>query len=451
MPTTSRATAGHATVGRATSRDRQGRLVHLGIGAFARAFVLPATAAAGGWGVTAVTGRSARLADALNAQDGRYGLIVRGSDGDDVEIIDVIDETLPAADVDALDQVIADPLTAVVTLTITEKGYSAGTAPETSAPARLARALRARREAGVDEPIALVSCDNLTGNGAVLRDAVLAAADPAIRDWFDAHVDVISTMVDRITPVAGEDEAQVVAEHTGLVDAAPVVTEPFWEWVIEDSFRGRRPAWEKVGAQLVADVSIHEERKLRLLNGAHSLLAYAGSLAGHDRVDEAISDHEVRALVEALWAEASSTLDLPADDLAAYTRALEERFRNPRLADALLRIAADGSEKLRVRTLPVIAERGGPSEAPAAVAVLAAWTAWVTQRVRDGHEIADPRADALAEAARIDFDRERVAALLAQLGVQDDPQLVAAVTAEEGRLPRQARSASVSNRSSRDL
>ncbi|PMC76018.1 mannitol dehydrogenase family protein [Brachybacterium sp. UMB0905] len=414
----------------------EGRLVHLGIGNFARAHTLAATAAAGGWSVVAFTGRSARMADLLNAQDGRYGLIVRGAEGDEVSLIDVIDEVHPAGDIDTLVALLADPFTAVVTLTITEKGYAAGSDPESSAPARIALGLKARREAGVEEPIALVSCDNLTGNGQVLREAVLAACDEPTRAWFDEHVDVISTMVDRITPSADDAAAEVVREQTGFVDAAPVVTEPFTEWVIEDRFRGRRPAWEKAGAQLTDDVEVYELRKLRLLNGAHSLMAYAGQVAGVERVDEAIAHREVRALVEKLWEEARQTLPLPTAELDAYTAALEERFRNPRLADQLIRIAADGSAKLPVRALPVIAELGGPEQSPGETAAVASWTSWVTQRARDGHEIADPQGEAIAAAAGREEDRERVVALLDLLGVASDDPLVDAVLAEEPRLPR---------------
>ena len=416
----------------------EGRLVHLGIGNFARAHTLVATQQAGGWDVAVFTGRSPAMADALNAQDGKYGLVVRGPERDEVEIIDVIDEAYAADDIEALNRLIADPHTAVVTLTITEKGYSAGTDPATSATARLAGALRARREAGVTEPIALVSCDNLSGNGAVLRKAVLEAADEETRAWFEDHVDVISTMVDRITPLASEEEKDLVLRETGLADQVPVVTEPFTEWVVQDAFRGRRPAWEKAGVQFTDAVELHELRKLRLLNGSHSLMAYAGQLAGCERVDEAIGHREVRALVETLWDEARSTLPLPADELDAYTSALVERFRNPRLADALIRIAADGSEKLRVRALPVIAERGGPDKAPGAVAAVAAWTAWVTDRSRGGHEIADPRAEGIAQAAALPDDGERVTALVALLGLEgaEAQPLVEAVVAEEQRLPR---------------
>lgn len=414
----------------------EGRLVHLGIGNFARAHTLIATQRAGGWGVSVVTGRSAAMADALNAQGGKYGLVVRGREEDEVELIDVIDEAYAADDVDALKRLVADPLTGVVTLTITEKGYAAGTDPATSAPARLALVLQARREAGVEEPIALVSCDNLTGNGEALREAVLTCLDADAQAWFGEHVDVVSTMVDRITPSADAGAGDLVRERTGFDDQVPVVTEPFTEWVIEDGFRGRRPAWERAeGVQIVPDVSIHELRKLRLLNGAHTLMAYAGQVAGVERVDEAISHPEVRALVEALWDEARTTLDLPADELDAYTAALEERFRNPRLADNLIRIAADGTSKLPVRALPVIAERGGPAHAPGEVSAVAAWTAWVTDRVRAGHEVADPQAEAIAAAAGLEDDRERVAALVGLLDGATD-ELAAAVLAEEPRLPR---------------
>lgn len=408
------------------------RLVHLGIGAFARAHTLYYTARAGGWDVTAFTGRTPTIAQTLTAQDGQYGLVVRGPDGDEVERIGVIDRAFAADDLPALRRELADPATAVVTLTITEKGYAAGTDPAHSAPARLAIALRARREAGIEEPIALVSCDNLVGNGEVLREAVLAALDEETRDWFPDHVDVVSTMVDRITPVAGEEEMQLASTQLGFLDRATAVTEPFHEWVLEDAFRGARPDWEAAGARFTEDVALHERRKLRLLNGAHTYLSYAGQLAGHERVDQAVADPAVRAGMEAVWAEARATLDLPEAELEAYTAALLERFSNPRLADALVRIAADGSEKLRVRILPVIAERGGPARAPGGVAAVRAWTDWVTAQSRAGRTVADPRAEQIAEAAAVREDAARVRALVALLGETVDPAELAEAVLDAG-------------------
>lgn len=413
------------------------RLVHLGIGAFSRAFTVPLTQAAGGWEVVAFTGRSPRIAEVLTAQDGRYGLVVRGPETDDVELVDVISRALPADDATALDALLADPETHVVTLTITEKGYGADPADPDAAPARLARALRARREAGTGAPIALVSCDNLVDNGRVLGEAVIAAiaaaGDEATAAWFPGHVDVVSTMVDRITPAAGEAEQRLASAELGFEDRATVVTEPFWEWVIADAFRGRRPSWEDTGAVLAADVAVHEARKLRLLNGAHTLLATAGQLAGHTTVPEAVADPAVLGAVRALWAEASRTVPLPAEELDRYQDALLRRFENMRLADSLRRIAADGTEKLAVRTLPVIDELGGPTQAPGEVASVAAWTRWVTQQVRAGREVADPRTAEIAEAARIDDDAERTRALVGLIGgsLVDRDALAAAVLAAD--------------------
>src|SRR5699024_2545037 len=149
---------------------------------------------------------------------------------------------------------------------------------------------------------ALGPSDIRTGKTELQRQAGLAELDEDTRAWFDDHVDVISSMVDRITPSADEKAGDVVLAQTGFPDAVPVVTEPFSEWVVEDRFRGRRPEWEKAGVQLTDDIEVHELRKLRLLNGAHTLMAYAGQVAGVQRVDEAIAHREVRALVEQLWA-----------------------------------------------------------------------------------------------------------------------------------------------------
>lgn len=424
------------------------RLVHLGVGGFARAHTVPLTADAGGWDIVVFTGRSPEMAGALTAQDGRYGLVVRGPQTDEVRVVDAITAAHPASDLATLETLLADPATAVVTLTITEKGYSAGTDPATSAPARLARGLRARREAGGDEPVALISCDNLPGNGVVLRRAVVAAleaeGDRETIAWLTDHVDVISTMVDRITPAAGPEEMRIVEEQTGFADRAPVVTEPFYEWVIEDAFQGKRPAWETAGAVLTDDVAVHERRKLRFLNGAHSLMACAGQVAGHETVAEAIADDRVRAMVQALWADAARTVDLPSEELEEYQEALLARFANPRLADRLLRIAMDSSVKLPVRHLGVLADLGGPQEAPGVVRAVAGWTAWATQMVRRGEELSDPQAEAIARAVGAEGrgDRERVTALVGLLGDETlrdaagGEALVEAVQRAEAELPR---------------
>src|SRR3954462_5716295 len=183
----------------------------------------------------------------------------------------------------------------------------------------------------------------------------------------------MTTMVDRITPRTGPDDVRAVLEGTGREDRVPVVTEPFKEWVLSGAFDAGRPPWEHAGATFTDDVTPFEHRKLWLLNGAHSLLAYAGSIRGHTTVAEAVGDETCRSWLEEWWAVASSHLGQPAEDIAAYRSALLERFTNARMRDRLDRIAADGSQKLPIRILPVLrAERAAGRMPFGATRVLAA-------------------------------------------------------------------------------
>jgi fructuronate reductase len=222
-----------------------------------------------------------------------------------------------------------------------------------------------------------VSCDNLPGNGAVTARAVTdlaEAAEPALAAWIGEHVSFVTTMVDRITPRTTADDVRAVAERTGWPDAAPVVTEPFSEWVLSGDFPAGRPAWDAAGARFVDDVHPHETRKLLLLNGGHSLLAYAGSARGHETIAEAVTDPVCRGWLDQWWNEAVRVVPLPADDLAAYRTALLDRFANPRIRHTLAQIAADGSQKIPIRLLPVLrAERSAGRMPAGAVRLLAAW------------------------------------------------------------------------------
>src|SRR5699024_10800273 len=162
---------------------------------FARAHTLHATDVAGGWSVVAFTGRSATMADALNAQGGRYGLIVRGAEGDEVSLVDVIDEVHPASDVDTLVRLLAAPFTAVGAPAGTQEGHAAATAPPSFGPSRCAAGLLARREPRGCERVGLGCSYNLTGNGEVRGQAVLAALDVETKAWFPDHVDDISSLL----------------------------------------------------------------------------------------------------------------------------------------------------------------------------------------------------------------------------------------------------------------
>jgi len=360
--------------------SRRPGIAHLGIGAFARAHLAWYTQHASGdpWGITAFTGRSPGAADALAGQDCRYTLVTRAADGDTAEVVDSIVAAHPGSDGTAWRHVVASPGTTIVTLTVTEAGYRA----DADVPARLVDGLAARRAADGGR-IALVSLDNLTHNGAVLREAVLGATDdPALRSWIESSVAFPSSMVDRITPATTAADLDEIADLPGALDGdrVPVVTEPFAEWVLEDVFDGiDRPAWETAGVRLVPDVTPYEQRKLWLLNGAHSLLAYLGLLLGHDTVASAMDDPRCRTAVEQLWDEAAAELPLPADEVADARAALVERFANPRIRHTLRQIASGGSQKLPVRVVDVLRRRlerdPDAGVGPGAATLLAAW--WV--------------------------------------------------------------------------
>lgn len=357
---------------------RRPGIVHLGVGAFARAHLAWYTVHADGtpWGITAFTGRSPDTADALTAQGCRYTLVTRAADGDSAEVVDAIVAAHPGSDDAAFAAALASPDTTVVTLTVTEQGYRSGS----DVPARLVAGLDARRAAGGGR-IALVSLDNLTHNGQVLRDAVLdAVSDASLRAWIEQTVTFPSSMVDRITPATTSDDVTAIAELPGALpgDRVPVVTEPFAEWVLQDTFDGiERPSWESAGVRLVDDVTPYEQRKLWLLNGAHSLLAYLGLLLGHETVAQAMDDPDCRAAVEQLWDEAAQELPLPTTEIAEARAALVDRFANPRIRHTLTQIASGGSEKLPVRVVDVLRHRleRDPDAAvgPGAATLLAAW------------------------------------------------------------------------------
>jgi fructuronate reductase len=288
------------------------RVVHLGLGAFARAHQAWYTHHApdgADWPIAAFGGRSASLADALTASGGRYTLVTRAPDGDRFETITAITSAHGAGDTDAWLARLVDPATAVVTATVTEAGWHA--AGPTSAPARLVAGLDARRRADAG-PLAVVPCDNLPANGEVAARVVTdvaARADDDLASWIAEQVSFVSTVVDRITPRTTDADRGAVRSATGVDDPSPVVTEPFSEWVLAGAFPGGRPAWDAVGARLVDDVAPFARRKVWLLNGAHSLLAYLGSIRGHATVDAAVADEVCAAAVARWWSAAGGHLD----------------------------------------------------------------------------------------------------------------------------------------------
>lgn len=433
------------------------RIVHLGLGNFFRAhqaWYTEHASDAEDWGIAAFTGRRPDAARALAPQDGLYTLIVRTAEADELEVIGSVSAVHAAADNPAwLDYLRAEE-TSVVTLTVTEAGYLRGsdgridlehpdvqadvaalrvdpTTPARTTPGRLLAGLIARRTADAG-PITVLPCDNLPGNGDVVAGVVRDLAElvePSLLPWLDSDVDFATSMVDRITPATTDADRETVRTHLRVEDVAPVPTEPFSEWVIEGRFPAGRPRWEDAGAQVVADVAPYERRKLFLLNGSHSLLAYAGSIRGHETVAQAIADPACRAWVEQWWDDATPHVGLPAQDVAAYRADLLARYGNPRIQHLLAQIARDGSQKLPIRIVPTLrAERSAGRVPGGAVVVVAAWVAHLRGHGAPVGDVGADRVTVLVEGSREDAVHAVLADLVPDLA--DDAELEAAVLAQ---------------------
>ena len=429
-------------------------IIHLGIGAFHRAHqaaVFDAALASGDlrWGVTGVSLRSPGVRDRMEPQDSLYSLVVPDGVREDVRVIGAIGRVLVAPeDPAAVIAALASPEVHIVTLTVTEKGYKLDPAtwrlieddadvaadlasldlPRT-APGFLVAGLAQRRAAGL-HPFTAISCDNLPHNGRRLGEAVLTLArahDPALARWIEAEGAFPQTMVDRIVPATAPEDIAALANRLGVEDRAMVKTEAFAQWVIEDRFAGPRPGFVALGVELTADVAPWEEAKLRLLNGAHSGVAYLGGLAGIDYVHEFVAIEEGRRFIETLWDEAGATLSPPLElDVAAYRRDLMARFANPALMHRTRQIAIDGSQKLPQRLLATLRARRGRSS-PALTLAVAAWMRWQAGVDDAGapYVVDDPLAGSTADALEgTGSARERVAALLA-LGTIFPPEVAA--------------------------
>jgi fructuronate reductase len=398
------------------------RIVHIGLGAFHRAHQAWYTSRVDReqeWGIVAFTGRSAEAAEALASQDGLFTLITRDSIGDSYQIIDSIVRAEDGNNTEAFVAAITNPETAIVTLTITEAGYgmdSQGHVNSANPPAalhRLAVALETRRRThGLG--IAVVSCDNMPSNGALLKTAMgdlFHSFGQDSVDWLNSSVSFVSTSIDRITPKTTAEDVLLVATATGWEDAAPVVTEPFSDWVLEGDFPLGRPQWERAGAKFASNIEPFENRKLWLLNGSHSLLAYLGQLRGHQTVAEAIVDDYCRTKVENFWDEAAQHLTEDGLAVPQYRSALIDRFENSRIAHRLAQIAIDGSTKLRVRIAPVARQEiaAGRSARACAVAI-AGWISFVLRT----EKLADSQSELIARvvsASSVGIEQRLVAVI----------------------------------------
>lgn len=381
-------------------------IVHLGPGAFFRAFNAVYTADAmeaepGDWGIVAVSLKSPTARDQLVPQGCAYTSVTLAPEGAEYRVItSVVDVLVAPEDPEAVLHAMTAPETRIVSLTVTEKGYAHNPAtgrlnlshPDIahdltggdprSAVGFIVEALARRRATGT-APFTVLTCDNLPSNGPLLRGLILdfaRARDTALAGWIETQVAFPATMVDRITPATTPDDIAALEATQGYHDPACVSHEPFRQWVIEDRFPTGRPAWDRVGAQMVASVEAHETMKLRCLNGTHSTLAYLGYLAGYQTIAETVADPVFAALCERLWTrEIVPTLEQPeGEDLPAYCAALLDRYRNPSIRHRTWQIAMDGSQKLPQRILGTLADNladGRPS--PGLMLAVAGWMRYV--------------------------------------------------------------------------
>ncbi|MFM9974872.1 MAG: mannitol dehydrogenase family protein [Beijerinckiaceae bacterium] len=457
-----------AQASRGTKRFRYDRsrlvpgIVHLGLGAFARAHLCAYTEDSleqdfAAWGITGVSLRNPDQRDRLEPQNGLYTLLNRAPQGETARIVGcVLDVMVGAENPEAVVARLAAPDTKIVSLTITEKGYchdpASGRLQEShpdighdldhpgrprSAIAVIVAALSRRRAAGL-APFTVLCCDNLPHNGALVRGLVAdfaALRDDTLAAWITRNGAFPGTMVDRIVPASTEADTALAARLTGLLDTAPVAHEPFSQWVIEDHFVDNiRPAWQNVGAELVSDVASHEAMKLRLLNGSHSALAYLGYLGGHETIGDCVGDPVYRRFVQALWSDEIIPVTSAPEgvDLAAYADALLTRYDNPAIRHRTWQIAMDGSQKLPQRLLATIRERlvhGLPI--PRLALVIAAWMTYVGGVDGAGRpiDVRDPLAGTFRSRLTTagEESASRVAALLS-LDAVFDPDLASNVT-----------------------
>jgi fructuronate reductase len=358
-------------------------IVHLGLGAFHRVhqamFTEDALSRDGGdWGILGVSLRHAAASQALAAQDHLYTVETLGSSVEYRVVAAIRDSLCAPAHRGQLEKALASPQTHIVTLTVTEKGYCLGadgaldfTRPEISrdlefptepisaigwiAHGLAARATQHRR------PITVISCDNLQANGTRLRNAVTAFIEysrPDLLSWLKDSVVFPRTVVDCIAPAVTDAARSRVAQALGLEDRACVQREEFSQWVIENRFAGPRPAWDRVGVQIVDDVEEYGRLKLHVLNACHSALAYLGLARGYTLVREAIADAELaRFLNELVSIEIAPALHpLPVLD---YWRTVRARFANSHIDYRLSQIAGDGSLKVAERIFPLMIANAG--------------------------------------------------------------------------------------------
>ena len=424
-------------------------IVHIGIGAFHRAhqavFTDDLLALDPSWKITAVSLRSADIQRQMQPQDYLYSVVERLNNVENARVIGAIDRVIVAPEYpqDVI-QALASPHTKVVTITITEKGYCRDfsgqhldiknegikhdllnpQSPQTFVGFFI-EAFRKRQQLG--EKLTVISCDNLPSNGKITRNIVMEYAeivDSGLAKWIDSNINFCSSMVDRIVPARTQLDIDRSVNVLGMEDRCIIVTEPFKQWVIEDNFAAEKPAWNQVGALFAKDIEPFEDMKLRLLNGAHSALAYVGFLMGYEYIHQAIRDDGCLKLIKLLHKDLQTTLeDVPDIDFKEYSKTIIQRFSNEGVPYKTSQVASDGSQKLPqrlIKPLSIILSRQGYVSNSIAF-VIASWCYYLKGVKEDGeaYTITDPMGEKLVDRANRKFKNysEFIADILSFSGV----------------------------------
>ena len=408
--------------------DRSGMIpgvVHIGVGGFNRSHLavylddllkLGATKPWGEFGVGLLPA-DATMHAALAEQDFLYGLLLVDSGEESYRVVGSLAGHLYAPEsCDAVLDRLSAPECGIVSLTVTEGGYfiedGSGRFIEDHQDIRhdlehpdrprtwvgyVAEACERRSKLG-RAPFTLLSCDNLQANGLAARTALVSFADArsaALRRWIEENVTFPCSMVDRITPRTSGENRATIAKKFGVLDLAPVVSEPFRQWVLEDAFAAGRPEWERVGVQITGDVAPYERTKMRLLNGGHSTIGYAADLLGYNYIGEAACDPLLRRLLTEFMAEVRPALKpLPGIDLDEYSATIVRRFSNSAIRDQVARICSDGCAKIAKFLVPSIEDLlEGRRELRVLPLVIASWLHYLRGHDENGRTltISDPQ------------------------------------------------------------
>ena len=394
-------------------------IVHIGVGGFNRSHLcvylddLLERGDSGEWaefGVGLMEADQA-LHDALAAQDYLYGVLARDAEQQSYRVIgSLLGHLYAPGQTEEVIRRLGAPETKIISLTVTEGGYFVDDATkefqahheavkrdfENPGNPRtwlgfVAAAAEQRMRAGAG--FTLLSCDNLRGNGDTAKAALLAYAElcsSGLRRWIETNVSFPNSMVDRITPRTTQADRETIARDFGVDDLAPVVCEPFRQWVLEDNFAAGRPRWEQAGAHFTGQVELYEKTKMRLLNGGHFAIAYCSALLDIEFVADAMADDDIRRLLQGFLAEAATTLhDLPGVSLSDYSAGVLHRFANPAIRDQVARICSDGSAKISKYVVPTVWDLLAEKKPVQVFAlVIASWLRYLQAATESGRAIA---------------------------------------------------------------